>query len=77
MFGSNSQSYRVWASKQQRESYLVVPSVADRVFSQFSALPPSDLRPTGEESMVGERLKMLSYVDYALAIGLHSVDAMV
>ena len=31
--------------------------------------------PTGEESMVREHLKILSYVDYALAIGLRSADA--
>ncbi len=28
-----------------------------------------------EESMVGEQLKMLSYADYALAVGLRSTDA--
>ncbi len=53
----------------------MVPPVVDHDFSQFSALPASDLRPTVEESMVGEQLKMLSYADYALAVGLRSTDA--
>ena len=54
MFGCNPQSCRVRASKEQWESYLVVPPVVDS--SQFSAFPTSDLRPTVEESMVGEQL---------------------
>ena len=51
--------------------------MVDRDFSVLppSVLPPSDLSPTVEESMVGEQLKMLSYADYVLVIGLHSVDA--
>ena len=53
----------------------MVPPVVDRDYSQFLALPTSDLRPSVEESMVGEKLKMLSYADYALAVGLHSLDA--
>ncbi len=75
MFGCNPRSYRVRASKEHRESYLVVSPVVDRDYSQFSALPMSDLRPAVEESMVGEQLKMLSYADYALAVGLRSADA--
>ena len=75
MFGCNLQSYRVWALKQHQESYLVVPLVANCDFSQFSVLSPSDLLPTVEESIVGEQLKMLSYLDYALAVGLCSADA--
>ncbi len=53
---------------------MVLP-VVERDYSQFSALPTSDLRLTVEESMVGEQLKMLSYADYALAVDLRSVDA--
>ena len=48
----------------------------DHDFLQFALLPPSDLHPTVKELMVGEQLKMLSYADYALAVGLHSTDAM-
>ena len=75
MFGYNPRSYRVRATKEHRESYLVVPPVVDHDFSQFSALPTSDLLPTVEELMVGEQLKMLSYTDYALAVALHSAHA--
>ena len=57
-------------------SHLMVPPVADHNFFQVSMLPPSDLHPTVEESMVGEQVKMLSYKDYALAVGLHSAAAM-
>ena len=38
-----------------------------------SSAPPLALCLTLEESIVGEQLKMLSYVDYALAVRLHSV----
>ena len=58
--------------KEHRDSYLVGPSVVDCDFSQFSALPASDLHPTVEESKVGGQLTMLSY---ALAVGLCSADA--
>ena len=71
IFGCNPQSYRVRASKQHRELYFVVLPVVDHDFAQFSMLPSSDLRPSMEESMVGEKLKVLSYADYALAVGLH------
>ena len=39
--------------------------------------PLLDLHPTVEESMVREQLRMLSYVDYVLAIGLRAADATV
>ena len=55
--------------------YHIMPTVGDHNFSQFSVLPPSDLHPTVEESMIGEHLKMLSYADYALAVGLRSANA--
>ena len=48
---------------------MVLP-VVDHAFSQFSSFPPSDLRPTVEESMVLEQVRMLSYTDYSLAVGL-------
>ncbi len=53
----------------------MVPPVVDHDFAQFSSLPLSDLRPSMEESMVGEQLKMLMYADCALAVGLQSTDA--
>ena len=61
------------ALNYHQESYLVVPPVVDRNFSQFSTLPASDFSPPDEESMGGEQLKMLSYGEYALAVRLHSV----
>ena len=75
MFRCIPRSYRVRASNQHRELYPIVLPVVDCDFSQFSVVPPSDLHPSVEESMVGEQLKMLSYADYALAIGIHSTDA--
>ncbi len=57
-------------------SYFVMPPVVHCDFSQFSVLPPADLHPTVEESMVGEQLNMLSYVDYMLAVGLRSANTM-
>ena len=55
----------------------MVPPVVDCDFSQFSLLPPLDLHPIPlvEEIMVDELLKMHSYVDHTLSVGLHSADA--
>ncbi len=75
MFGYDPQSYRVWALKQHWESYLVVPPVGDHDFPQFSSLSPFDLHPTVKASMVNYQLKMLSYMDYTLAVGLRSIYA--
>ena len=74
MFWCIPQSYRVQALKGHRESYLVVLPVVDHDISQVSVLPVSDLHPTVEELIVGQQLRM-SYTDYALAVGLHSMDA--
>ena len=48
--------------------------MADDDFGQLSALPQLKFWPSAEESMVGEQLKMLSYADFALAVGLCSAD---
>ena len=38
--------------------------MVDQDFAQFFSIPPFDLGPTVEVSLVGEHLKLLFYTDY-------------
>ena len=53
---------------------MVLPEV-DQDFWLICALSPLELQPSAEESMVGEQVKMLSYEDYTIGVGLRSMDA--
>ena len=74
VYGCNTLRYRVRASQDSPQSYLIAPPVPDRDFALFAASTPSSLKASLEEVMLREQLGVLSYVDYALAAGLSAVD---
>ncbi len=74
MYGCNPRSYKIRASRDHELGYLVAPPIIDRDFARFSTLSPAELRPSVEETLLCEQMKMLSYGDYAMAVGLQSAD---